>query len=115
MKYIRTEDDEIFKVEPNIYNQLLAVDSKFHTIPFEYVEDKIIAQADTPEELCDEFVLYDNQFKTYGVFDKKVITFKWLQTHLNIYKGMTIYGAIWTPKGLIFVAKMNDKGEMVLI
>ena len=26
-----------------------------------------------------------------------------------------IYGAIWTSKGLIYVAKMNDKGELELL
>ena len=69
----------------------------------------------TREELCDEFVLYDNQLKTYGLFDKKIITFKWLQNHLDFYKGMTIYGAIWTDKGLIYVAKMDSEGKLVLI
>ena len=76
---------------------------------------QVINQADTIEELCDEFVLYDNQLKTYGVFDKKVITFKWIQNHSTIYKGMTIYGAIWTSKGLIYVAKMDKKGDLELI
>ena len=77
--------------------------------------DPIIAEDDTIENLCDEFVLYDNQFKTYEVFDKKVITFNWLKNHLEIYKGMTIYGAIWTSKGLEFVAKMNSDGSLYLI
>ncbi len=27
----------------------------------------------------------------------------------------SIYGCIWTSKGLIYVAKMNDKGELELI
>lgn len=75
-----------------------------------------LAEADNLAELCDEFVLYDNQFETYGVFDKKVITFKWLKEHFGIYdKGMTLYGAVWTSKGLIFAAKMNENGELVLI
>ena len=78
-------------------------------------EEQIIDQSENLDELCDEFVLYDNQLKTYGVFDKKVITFKWIQNHSTIYKGMTIYGAIWTSKGLIYVAKMNENGELVLI
>lgn len=26
-----------------------------------------------------------------------------------------VYGAIWTDKGLIYVAKMNDKGELELL
>ena len=78
-------------------------------------KDNFVAQSENLDELCDEFVLYDNILKTYGVFDKKIITFKWLQNHLEIYKGMTIYGAIYTDKGLIYVAKMNSKGDLELI
>ena len=78
-------------------------------------KDNFVAQSENLEELCDDFVLYDNQLNTYGVFDKKVITFKWIKNHLEIYKGMTIYGAIWTSKGLIYVAKMDSDGKLVLI
>ena len=28
---------------------------------------------------------------------------------------VVVYGSIWTDKGLIYVAKMNDKGELELI
>lgn len=27
----------------------------------------------------------------------------------------TVYGAIWTEKGLIYIAKMNEKGELELL
>ena len=30
-------------------------------------------------------------------------------------KDSPIYGAIWTNKGLIYVAEMNDKGELELL
>ena len=71
-------------------------------------ETKRYKQADTIEELCDEFVLqgttklgtrFDtlNEAKTYKV------------------ECDTLYGAIWTDKGLIYVAKMNDKGELELL
>ena len=30
-------------------------------------------------------------------------------------KKIQIYGAIWTDKGLIYVAKMNKKGELELL
>lgn len=84
-----------------------------------FIEEKdILKQADTIDELCDEFVLYDDHFKTYGVFDKKIINFKWIQDHIEIYnfKELTIYGCIWTSKGLIFVSEYNkEKGKMVLI
>ena len=71
-------------------------------------------QADTIEELCDEFVILPlNQ-------NKKVIS-HFLRTpkiddighFLN--DSHIIYGAIWTDKGLIYVAKMNDKGTLELL
>ena len=34
---------------------------------------------------------------------------------LNLNKIKAIYGAIWTDKGLIYAAKMNDKGELELL
>ena len=100
--YIRTKD--------GVYNTI-HLTSKM----LEHYKADIIKRSENLEELCDEFVLYDNILKTYGVFDKKIITFKWLQNHLEIYKGMTIYGAIYTFKGLIYVAKMNENGELELI
>ena len=114
--YIRTKN-KIYETESPF------LDNNGKWVGYNIVEDdmaiilrcQVIREADTIEELCDEFVLYDNQLKTYGVFDKKVITFKWIQNHSTIYKGMTIYGAIWTNRGLIYVARINSKGELELI
>ena len=112
MKYIRTKD-KIYEIAKDIsYGEKEIYKIRNHDFS---IIGNGLQKADTIEELCDEFVLYDNQFKTCGVFDKKVITFKWLQNHLEIYKGMTIYGAIWTDKGLIYVAKMNEEGVLCLI
>ena len=68
------------------------------------LNSEIIKQADTIKELCDEFVMIsggkhklDIGCHSYG--DKKI----------------QIYGAIWTDKGLIYVAKMNVKGELELL
>lgn len=66
--------------------------------------NNIIKQADTIPELCDEFVYH---LKSGGKFiDDKL-------TKSNIYEN--VFGAIWTDKGLIYVAKMNDKGELELL
>ena len=34
---------------------------------------------------------------------------------MSLYNLTCIYGAIWTDKGLIYVAKMNEKGELELL
>lgn len=115
--YVRTKDGVYEVSEKTKYAQYsIRGMTMVKNADFQYISNEnIIKQADTIEDLCDEFVLCNNQLNTCGVFDKKVITFKWLQNHLEIYKGMTIYGAIYTSKGLIYVAKMDDKGELELI
>ena len=81
------------------------------------LECDIIHEADTIEKLCDGVVLAGIDF----IFLNKEHTqfrFKgkdeWLDiTEYELKRG--IYGAIWTDKGLIYVAKMNDKGELELL
>jgi hypothetical protein len=62
-------------------------------------KEEILRQSDTIEELCDEFVI-----KT----DKEYISKRSLLElqDMNNYVPY-IYGAIWTDKGLIYVAKMK--------
>ena len=77
-----------------------------------------INQADTIEELCDEFVIeeYDlisevlvARTMCNSIEDIEKVT---VQKHKIKYR---VYGAIWTDKGLIYVAKMNEKGELELL
>ena len=118
--YIRTKD-RIFKVTNDKYGVI--EENGVFKIHCEnmghhwYSELDVIAKSENLAELCDEFVLFDKPFNTYGVFDKKVINYKWLKEHRTIYpsKLCIIYGAIWTNKGLIYVAKMNDKGELICL
>ena len=67
----------------------------------------IVKNSNNLEDLCNEFIAYKKdcghiniakfQFKTYHKLD------------------FEIYGAIWTDRGLIYIAKMNDKGELELL
>lgn len=105
MKYIRTKDG-VYKACELSFGQIIPVDSKDNAI--ENVE--IVKQSDTIEELCDELVVFfDSNVRPVRV-DKSIFWAK----H---YAGKTghIMGAIWTDKGLIYVAKMNDKGELELL
>lgn len=65
----------------------------------------IVEEADTIEELCDCFVDYCEEDDSYFVSNDKPV-------RRNKYE---IYGAIWTDKGLIYVAKMNEKGSLCLL
>ena len=70
--------------------------------------------ASTIEELCDCFVVIR---KKHTIWDKQHclgLTFEQVKQSYSAYD-FEIYGAIWTDKGLIYVAKMNEKGELELI
>lgn len=113
-KYIRTKD-RIYK--------LLEIDScgvYFTDDLKHFYKSEIIAEADTIEELCDEFVYVE--YKKPRVLDRVItreIKEKGIKVAETIYchpdwNGI-IYGAIWTDKGLIYVAKMNKKGDLEAI
>ena len=125
MKYIRTKDG-IFKVwnwwnnsgnipEPNVETIGCYVgNGKDISI------DDIIKQSDTIEELCDKCVCFiDGEYEPYicSVLDIRYLR-QLEQFGGNIRtnrKYNAVYLAIWTDKGLIYVAKMNEEGEMELL
>ena len=121
MKYIRTKNGHILRYEKYKYwiscNNIYKPDTP-------YVErvsgiwEEIIKQADTIEELCDEFVIkYESKDKVslFDICNDFEATKEEYNDYQNEYKNANIYGAIWTEKGLIYVAKMNDKGELELL
>ena len=118
MKYIRLSDGRIVDTQDErgkligesvvkINNSLIVVRNNKgdELIP---VED-IIKQADTIEELCDEFVVHN-----LGLFDEDLDNLLEQCKYLDKTK-IKIFGATWTDKGLIYVAKMNEKGCLELL
>lgn len=109
MKYIRTKDG-IKECEYLFEHCALTRDN------VEIQRQDIINQADTIEKLCDELVLISE-------LEKRIIKPKELNKdcegwtkEIGIPEGMIkVYGAIWTDNGLIYVAKMNNKGELELL
>jgi hypothetical protein len=81
----------------------------------EQLDKKECKFADAIEELCDRFV-----YVPKGKEDSWISIFVNLPDNLKeekdyYYYTYDIYGAIWNDKGLIYVAKMNDKGELELL
>ena len=112
MKYIRTKDGQIIDLESWQYDKYnkCYLNKKYRLQDNVYqnliYKQDVIKQADTIEELCDTFVVKgDNWHQEIGLEDVK-----W-----NVKQKLDVYGAIWTDKGLIYVAKMNDKGELELL
>ena len=103
MKYVRTKDG-LYLNGGKFGKPYAGMVGKKQEIDFGYCFDKkcIIGQADTIEELCDCFVDYCEEDDSHFV-------------STEIQGIHEIYGAIWTDKGLIYVAKMNEKGEFELL
>lgn len=115
MKYIRTKNGELHFNLGETQNGII--------VEYNYLGDgldlavnyeAIKKQADTIEELCDEIVI-ERKEKPYHSNSPigKSKSWKAYQPLVKVVKG--IYGAIWTKKGLIYVARMNDKGELKLL
>ena len=117
--YIRTKDGRIAEVKENMVikrcseNVLRLVYKDNRSICVLSGNDDIIKQADTIEELCDEFVGYFECFNRsyYFVYEK---SYDELKKDVQTIQ-YSAYGAIWTDKGLIFVAKMDSEGKLELI
>ena len=81
--------------------------------------NNVIATADTIEDLCDRFVIVfthsDNELCYRDDFKTLEEALHFISSYKDRCKIITLYGAIWTDKGLIYVAKMNDKGELYLL
>ena len=116
-KYIRTKDGRILRIiycdTPRDFNGKPIVKRYWYKENKEEIyigKDDILKQADTIEELCDEFVYCDKDDKPYVIKDLELN-----KSFLENRKQDKIYGAIWTDKGLIYIAKMNDRGELELL
>lgn len=96
MKYIRTKNGIYEPKTKMMFNHI-----------------KEYKEADTIEELCDEFVLVEKMREV--IYHHKSSKFADFKSIALLNERYTLYGAIWTDKGLIYVAKMNDKGELELI
>ena len=104
MKYIRTKDGRILKGS----NYGFGVG-----MPYKNYDVKV---ADTIEELCDFYVIWLKN-RELPLFEKIQKGVRPYPSYFEIGecsfdKG---YGAIFTDKGLIYVAKMNEKGELELL
>ena len=73
-------------------------------------------QADSIEELCDEFIFEGVDDEKPSLCDNFSELLYWFNySKKQQYVKRNCYGATWTDKGLIYIAKMNDKGELELI
>ena len=113
MKYIRTKDGRI--VDTTKYPEHPA---SWSVQASDYA--LTIKESENLEELCDEFVYIENgkprvldRVITRTLKEKGIKYAEKIYSQPN-WNGL-MFGAIWTDKGLIYVAKLNEKGELDLI
>ena len=118
MKYIRTKNNRIYEAVEEYNTTYLVKAHKNYRNIIKAIDGTIIVYkascikvADTIEELCDEFVSINEMEQN----KPKILNITFESIKQNDYLFDIIYGAIWTDKGLIYVAKMNDKGELELL
>ena len=102
MRYIRTFSGIIVDTEQQAKRLGMSVEEYESKFPY-----SCSTKANTIEELCDRFVVAE-----HSLDDPFNVDFEIAKTFIGKAK---VYGAIWTNKGLIYVAKMNEKGELELL
>lgn len=133
MSYIRTKDS-VYELKENmtIENGVYSFFGKIYDTTEKHLfrNDKdlgeFVSQSENLEELCDEFVMTHyfketNYTKCEVLKEDKDLMIKAVRLKKQHNKDkelkneFNIYGAIWTSKGLIYVAKINEDGKLVLI
>ena len=123
-KYIRTKDGRITEIKENM---VVKGDDVARLVykekPYLCVlngDDEILKQADNIEDLCDECISWEEGEKmpiTDSLEEKASFNFTKDMILLGLANGMKCWLklGIWTDKGLIFVARMNNKGVLELL
>lgn len=115
MKYIRTKDGRIITFVPKEKYENDKATFDWFVANYCGGGINVLKIADTIEELCDEFVvIYEESKKFTKPFTSAYCDISDVLKEHDLSE-CEIYGAIWTEKGLIYVAKMNEKGELETI
>ena len=113
MKYIRV-CDEYENEYITTYQQHCEDVANMQDSGFDF-EGCIVKQADTIEKLCDYWDFYDLLDNEYKVKPINLYSVGVMKASLERKTASDIKLAIRTDKGLIYVAKMNDEGELELL
>lgn len=108
MKYVRTKNG-IYENKPLEKHLGKRKGNGFEIV---FKEQDILKQADTIEELCDQFVMFDEN-NTFLIANENFSITKDLWNRRDIV--VSVYGEIWFNNELRKVAKMNEKGELELL
>ena len=114
--YVRTKN-KIYKVESETFNKKGYFIGDYDVFIGDYdiiLKEQVINQSENLFELIDEFVIIRDSTKINQLV--RIDNIEYLKEMMKEDKRIVaIKGAIWTDKGLIYVAKMNDEGDLELI
>ena len=113
MKYIRTKEKIYNTDDLRVAEYLTGTPYVVRNDGTCIYKNTIEREADTIEDLCDTFVFIVDQGKL--VIDSFTKAKEYYNAGKKENMVFSLFGAIWTDKGLIYVAKMNDKGELELL
>ena len=109
MKYIRTKDGIIYYKATQMCDGNWQVKTKTGRY-IKISKSLVLKIADTIEKLCDKWVLIDRTG-----FNEPYVCDTYRESKELKENDDDLMGAVWTDKGLIYVAKLNDKGELELL
>ena len=132
MESLRMPDYRYIRTKSNIFEVVGETEKVFKVISVSrdpskvYSKSKIqtdaLKRSNSIENLCDERILTryfdETKYTHHEVLSKNQWDIMGKSVAARLKNGLTdcnYYGAIWTDKGLIYVAKMNNKGEFELI
>lgn len=111
MKYIRTKDGKIYDMN-NLLELTISQEPYRTADGWLIYKNQIIKESDNIKKLCDEFVM-KTHLSYYTNSHLKDLLIEYDKFYIK--DDIEIYGAIWTDKGLIYVAKMNESGVLELL
>ena len=110
--YIRTKN-RIYEVENILRDNGFVKGYNVGEMAF-ITKDQVIKQAETIEELCDEFVVIRDGTKTNQLV--RTDNIEYLKEMMKEDKRIVeVKGAVWTDKGLKYVARLVEDGGLELI
>lgn len=109
MKYIRTKYGIFETISENDYSFVVKFDKgSWETLVL--YKDKVIKESNNLEELCDEAVFFDKDNKPHYKSQEGNIWY----LGAGLFTETLRFG-VFTDKGLFYVAKMNNEGELELL
>ena len=119
-KYIRTKDGRLFEVLKSDGETVCVKDYDYDNDDWytRTIKSRDVRQADAIEKLCDEFVVLEYGIESGVLYSRSqyIILEDAIASQTATHKcSYEIYGAVWTDKGLIYRAKMNEEGELELL